>query len=174
MQKAVFELDYEQYKLVREALHERKTFLHTAPYLSHSLPIMLPVYTYWQIPYFFAGTKLYDFLAGNANLESSYVLGKGKALEAFPMLKSEGLKGAVVYYDGQHNDSRMNVALAMTAVQYGAVAANHCEVVHLLKDADGKTKGARMRDVLTGREWETKAKVRRDEAHARLQLAGHG
>ncbi|POY70660.1 putative Glycerol-3-phosphate dehydrogenase [Rhodotorula taiwanensis] len=158
LQKAVFELDYEQYKLVREALHERKTFLHTAPYLSHSLPIMLPVYTYWQIPYFFAGTKLYDFLAGNANLESSYVLGKGKALEAFPMLKSEGLKGAVVYYDGQHNDSRMNVALAMTAVQYGAVAANHCEVVHLLKDADGKTKGARMRDVLTGREWETKAK----------------
>lgn len=54
LQKAVFELDYEQYKLVREALHERKTFLHTAPYLSHSLPIMLPVYTYWQIPYFFA------------------------------------------------------------------------------------------------------------------------
>lgn len=54
MQKAVFELDYEQYKLVREALHERKTFLHTAPYLSHSLPIMLPIYTWWQIPYFFA------------------------------------------------------------------------------------------------------------------------
>ncbi|GAA5993732.1 hypothetical protein JCM10908_001058 [Rhodotorula pacifica] len=158
LQKAVFELDYEQYKLVREALHERKTFLHTAPYLSHSLPIMLPVYTYWQIPYFFAGTKLYDFLAGNANLESSYVLGKGKALEAFPMLKSDGLKGAVVYYDGQHNDSRMNVALAMTAVQYGAVAANHCEVVELLKDSEGRCKGARMRDVLTGREWETKAK----------------
>ncbi|KAL8283208.1 hypothetical protein RQP46_005986 [Phenoliferia psychrophenolica] len=44
LQKAVFELDYEQYKLVREALHERKTFLHTAPYLSHSLPIMLPIY----------------------------------------------------------------------------------------------------------------------------------
>jgi glycerol-3-phosphate dehydrogenase len=38
-----------------------------------------------------------DFLAGNANLESSYVLGKGKALEAFPMLKSDGLKGAVTW-----------------------------------------------------------------------------
>jgi glycerol-3-phosphate dehydrogenase len=46
----------------------------------------------------------------------------------------------------------------MTAVQYGAVAANHCEVIELLKDADGKCKGARMRDVLTGREWETKSR----------------
>ncbi|BGP03435.1 Glycerol-3-phosphate dehydrogenase, mitochondrial [Rhodotorula toruloides] len=158
LQKAVFELDYEQYKLVKEALHERKTFLHTAPYLSHHLPIMLPVYTWWQIPYFFAGTKLYDILAGSANMESSYVLGKGKALEAFPMLKKDGLTGAVVYYDGQHNDSRMNVALVMTAVQYGAVAANHTEVTSLIKDGEGRVKGAKMRDVLTGREWETKAK----------------
>src|SRR6201996_3841193 len=44
LQKAVMELDYEQYKLVKEALHERKIFLQTAPYLSHSLPIMLPLY----------------------------------------------------------------------------------------------------------------------------------
>ncbi|GAA6021386.1 hypothetical protein JCM10207_002031 [Rhodosporidiobolus poonsookiae] len=158
LQKAVFELDYEQYKLVREALHERKTFLYTAPYLSHSLPIMLPVYKWWQIPYFFAGTKLYDWLAGQANLESSYVLGKGKALEAFPMIKQDGLAGAVVYYDGQHNDSRMNMSIVMTAVQYGAVAANHTEVTSLIKDENGQTKGARMRDVITGREWETKAK----------------
>ena len=44
LQKAVMELDYEQYKLVREALHERRIFLQTAPYLSHMLPIMLPIY----------------------------------------------------------------------------------------------------------------------------------
>ncbi|GAA5992181.1 hypothetical protein JCM11641_007789 [Rhodosporidiobolus odoratus] len=158
LQKAVFELDYEQYKLVREALHERKTFLHIAPYLSHSLPIMLPIYTWWQIPYFFSGCKMYDLLAGKANMESSYLLGKGKALEAFPMLKSDGLTGAVVYYDGQHNDSRMNMALVLTAVQYGAVAANHTEVISLIKDPQGQVKGAKMRDVITGREWETKAK----------------
>ncbi|KAK4046286.1 mitochondrial glycerol-3-phosphate dehydrogenase [Microbotryomycetes sp. JL221] len=158
LQKAVMELDYEQYKLVREALHERKTFLHTAPYLSHSLPIMLPIYTWWQIPYFFAGCKMYDLLAGKQNMESSYVLGKGKALEAFPMLKSDGLRGAVVYYDGQHNDSRMNVALVMTAVQYGAVAANHTTVTSLIKDDNGKVVGAKMKDNLTGRQWETKAK----------------
>jgi glycerol-3-phosphate dehydrogenase len=44
LQKAVMELDYEQYKLVKEALHERRIFLETAPYLSHMLPIMLPIY----------------------------------------------------------------------------------------------------------------------------------
>jgi glycerol-3-phosphate dehydrogenase len=44
LQKAIFEADYEQYKLVREALHERKIFLQTAPYLSAMLPIMLPIY----------------------------------------------------------------------------------------------------------------------------------
>lgn len=38
------ELDYEQYKLVVEALHERRIFLQTAPYLSAMLPIMLPIY----------------------------------------------------------------------------------------------------------------------------------
>lgn len=43
---------------------------------------------------------MYDLLAGKQNMESSYVLGAGKALEAFPMLKKDGLCGAVVYYDG--------------------------------------------------------------------------
>jgi glycerol-3-phosphate dehydrogenase len=44
---------------------------------------------------------MYDILAGKENMESSYWMGKGKALEAFPMLKSEGLVGGVVYYDGE-------------------------------------------------------------------------
>lgn len=55
---------------------------------------------YWQIPYYWAGCKLYDVLAGGENMESSYLMSKGKALEAFPMLKGDGLVGAVVYYDG--------------------------------------------------------------------------
>ena len=100
LQKAVFELDYDQYKLVREALHERRIFLQTAPYLSAMLPIMLPIYKYWQVPYYWAGCKMYDILAGEENMESSYVMSKGQALETFPMLKSDGLVGAIVYYDG--------------------------------------------------------------------------
>ncbi|KAG0149125.1 hypothetical protein CROQUDRAFT_653936 [Cronartium quercuum f. sp. fusiforme G11] len=171
LQKAVFGLDYEQYKLVREALHERKTFLHIAPHLSLHLPIMLPIYKWWQVPYYYAGCKMYDLLAGSENMETSYLVGKGKALENFPMLKSDGLCGAVVYYDGSHNDSRMNMALIMSAVHQGAVVANHMEVVELHKvperadvkpsgsrDSPGVLCGARVRDQVTGEEFNVRAK----------------
>jgi glycerol-3-phosphate dehydrogenase len=160
LQKAVFELDYEQYKLVREALRERRVFLQTAPYLSHMLPIMLPIYKYWQVPYYWSGCKLYDLLAGKENMESSYLMSKGKALEQFPMLKSDGLVGAVVYYDGQHNDSRMNLALILTAIKAGATAANYCGVTSLRKDSTtGLITGARVKDYIAGGEFDVKAKV---------------
>jgi len=42
-------LDYEQYKMVREALHERATVLRIAPHLSYQMPIMLPIYKLWQV-----------------------------------------------------------------------------------------------------------------------------
>ena len=46
-------------------------------------------------------------MSGGDLLRSSYVLSKAKALELFPMLKKNELKGAIVYYDGMHNDARM-------------------------------------------------------------------
>lgn len=101
LEKAVFELDYDQYKLVREALRERRYFLDTAPHLSSWLPIMIPVDKWWKAPYFWAGTKAYDLLAGSENIESSYFLTRSKALDAFPMLKRDNLWGALVYY-GEH------------------------------------------------------------------------
>ncbi|KAF8626887.1 hypothetical protein AX15_004647 [Amanita polypyramis BW_CC] len=159
LQKAILELDYDQWKLVTEALHERRIFLQTAPYLSAMLPIMLPIYKYWQVPYYWSGCKLYDMLAGKENMETSYIMSKGKALETFPMLKSDGLVGALVYYDGQHNDSRMNIALIMSAVKQGATVANYCQVTQLHKStSSGKLNGARVKDTLTGQEWNIRAK----------------
>ncbi|KAJ1675883.1 mitochondrial glycerol-3-phosphate dehydrogenase [Spiromyces aspiralis] len=165
LQKAIMELDYGQYKMVREALHERKTFLHIAPYLSNELPILLPVYrqvSVLALPYFWIGCKMYDILAGKERITPSYLLGRKRTLDAFPMLRSEGLVGSVVYYDGQHNDSRMNVTLAVTAAAHGAVVANHTEVVSLIKDKGegGKevVRGAVVRDNETGETWEVRAK----------------
>ena len=94
------------------------------------------------------GTKCYDLLAGSEGIESSYFLTRSKALDAFPMLKKTNLVGALVYYDGAHNDSRMNVSLAMTAALYGATVVNHVEVTGLEKDASGQLCGARVKDLV--------------------------
>ncbi|XP_063285690.1 glycerol-3-phosphate dehydrogenase, mitochondrial isoform X1 [Pelobates fuscus] len=163
LQKAIMKLDVEQYKLVKEALHERANLLEIAPHLSTPLPIMLPVYKWWQLPYYWVGIKAYDLVAGSQCLKSSYILSKSKALEHFPMLQKDKLVGAIVYYDGQHNDARMNLAIALTAARYGAATANYTEVVRLLKKTDlesGKERvcGARCRDILTGKEFDVKAK----------------
>ncbi|XP_038870262.1 glycerol-3-phosphate dehydrogenase, mitochondrial-like [Salvelinus namaycush] len=163
LQKAIVKLDYEQYMMVKEALHERSNLLNIAPHLTALLPIMLPIYKWWQLPYYWAGIKIYDLVAGAQCLKSSYILTKTKALELFPMLKRDKLVGAIVYYDGQHNDARMNLAIALTAARYGAAIANYTEVVHLLKRVDpqmGKERvcGAHCRDVITGQEFDVRAK----------------
>lgn len=152
LEKAVWNLDYSQYALVKEALHERKCFMSIAPHLSSWMPVMLPIQKWYQAPYFWAGTKFYDLLAGSQGNKSSYFLTRKKALEAFPMLKEDNLFAALVYYDGQHNDSRMNVSLAMTAALYGATTVNHIEVTGLEKDAAGKLCGARVRDLISDRD----------------------
>ena len=54
----------------------------------------------WQVPYYWMGIKAYDFVSGSECLKSSYYLSKEHALELFPMLKRDRLKGAIVYYDG--------------------------------------------------------------------------
>ncbi|XP_022111572.1 glycerol-3-phosphate dehydrogenase, mitochondrial-like [Acanthaster planci] len=162
LEKAIKGLDLEQYRLVKEALHERANLLEIAPHLSSPLPIMLPVYKWWQLPYFWAGIKMYDLVAGRQCLKPSYLLSKTRALELFPMLKKEKLVGGIVYYDGQHNDARMNIAIALTAARMGATVANHTEVLSVIKgkDASGQEviKGALVRDKMTGKEYSVLAK----------------
>ena len=159
LEKAVWELDYNQYALVKEALRERKYFLDTAPHLSTWLPIMIPMQKWWQAPYFWAGAKAYDFLAGSEGIEKSYFLTKSRALDSFPMLKRDDLVGAMVYYDGAHNDSRMNISIAATAALYGATIVNHMEVTGLTKGADGLLDGATVKDVIAEKNGKPTAEI---------------
>lgn len=162
LQKAIMNLDIEQYRMVKEALHERANMLHSAPHLTRPLPIMLPVYTYWEIPYYWFGIKMYDLVAGTKTVKSSYYLSKSNALELFPMLQGDKLRGAIVYYDGQQDDARMNLAIALTATRHGATVANHVRVTSLLKEKDANGKdilcGAHLKDEISGQEWDVKAK----------------
>jgi len=157
LQKAIMQLDIEQYRMVKEALHERASMLSSAPHLAHPLPIMLPVYTWWQIPYYWVGIKAYDLVAGSKTVKSSYLLSKKNALELFPMLRGDRLCGAIVYYDGQQDDARMNLAVALTATRHGATVANHVSVTGLSKEKDSTGKevirGVAVKDEMTGKTW---------------------
>lgn len=159
LEKAVFELSKAQLDLVIEALNERGHMLETAPHLCKVLPIMIPVYSYWQVPYFFAGCKMYDWFAGRQNLRPSYLLSKTYASELAPMLDESKLKAGLVYHDGSFNDSRMNATLAITAIEHGATVVNYVKVTQLLKDADNKLTGAIVEDQETGKQYQVKSKI---------------
>ncbi|KAJ8983687.1 hypothetical protein NQ317_003476 [Molorchus minor] len=156
LQKAIMQLDYDQYKMVKEALHERAAMLCQAPHLAHPLPIMLPVYTWWQVPYYWFGIKMYDLVAGSKTLKPSYFLSKKNALELFPMLRGDKLCGGIVYYDGQQDDARMNLTVALTAARYGAAVANHISVTGLKKEKKNEKEiitGVHVRDEISGKTW---------------------
>jgi glycerol-3-phosphate dehydrogenase len=157
LEMAVKKFDWAQYHLVREALHERAIFLKVAPHLAERLPLVTPLYSWLEVPYVFAGLLLYDLLAGRKGLGHSTIISRKEALRRFPMLKSEGLKAGVVYYDGQFNDARMAVALALTAEKHGALVATHLEALGLEKHG-GKTCGARVRDTISGEAFTIKAR----------------
>lgn len=89
--------------------------------MNKPLPIMIPLYKWWEVPYMWAGCKLYDLIAGRSGgCPPSTFIPTEEATYRFPMLQSDGLKGALIYYDGQMNDSRMNLMLALTAAQASA------------------------------------------------------
>lgn len=163
LQKAFTQADIGQYNLVTEALSERSHMLAIAPHLTRELPIIVPVYgsmpsvLFWA-PYYWIGCKMYDLVAGQGGLlKSSYWVSRSKAMKMFPNLKHDSLFGGVVYYDGQQNDSRMNVSLMLTALQEGAVALNHVKVNELLQH-DGRVVGARVMDTDTFESWPIYAK----------------
>ncbi|HET9156659.1 MAG TPA: glycerol-3-phosphate dehydrogenase/oxidase [Myxococcaceae bacterium] len=144
--------------LVREALLERGRLRRNAPHLVGDLEFVVPAYAWWSGPYYGVGLKLYDVLAGRHRLGKSQLLSRAQVLERIPTLEPDQLKGGVRYFDGQFDDARLAVTLALTADDLGAVLVNHASVVALVK-SDGKVGGVRVRDEETGREHEVKASV---------------
>lgn len=114
--------------LVREALAERATVLRLAPHLAQPLRFVMPSYRWWQTPFYGAGLKLYDLMAGRAGLGATDWLNARETQSALPGLRTEGLRGGVRYWDGQFDDARLALALARTAEAAGALVLNHAPV----------------------------------------------
>lgn len=145
--------------LVMEALKERGIMRDNAPHLVSDLAFIVPNYEWWEAPFYGVGLRLYDLLAGKYGFGASRNVTKEETLESIPTLKHEGLRGGVVYYDGQFDDSRLLVHLAVTAVEQGATLVNYCPATALLKSEDGMIRGAVAKDLETGEEFEIPARV---------------
>jgi glycerol-3-phosphate dehydrogenase len=144
--------------LVTEALHERGLLIRNAPHLVHDQPFLIPAYRWGEATYFLAGLKAYDWLAGRRNLAPSHSLSRDEALLRVPTLQPNGLRGGVLYHDGQFDDARLAIALARTFTDQGGTAVNYMPVVRLLKEND-KLCGVVARDLETGHEYEIRAKA---------------
>jgi glycerol-3-phosphate dehydrogenase len=145
--------------LVMSALKERGLLRQNAPHLVHDLAFVVPNYSWWEAPFYGIGLKLYDLLAGKYGFGASKLLSREETLERLPALEPEELRGGVVYYDGQFDDARLLIHLAMTAAEHSATVVNYCPATSLLRDAEGYINGLTARDDETGEEFTINARI---------------
>lgn len=144
--------------LVLEALKERGILRRNAPHLVHDLPFVVPNYDWWEGPFYGIGLKLYDALAGKEGFGPSKLLTKEETLKHIPTIEQKGLKGGVIYYDGQFDDARLSINMAETAYEQGATLLNYMKVSSIIKN-NGVITGVFAVDVETKKTYTLKSKV---------------
>lgn len=145
--------------LVMEALRERGLLHQNAPHLVRNLAFIVPAYSWWESPFYGAGLKLYSAFAGKYRFGHTHLLSREETLQRLPTIKTDGLKGGVVYHDGQFDDARLLISLIATAADHGATLANYLRITALSRGPDGLIDGVHLRDEETGREARAAARV---------------
>lgn len=147
-----------QIGMVRQSLRERGRLLRNAPHIVHPLDFVLPAYRWGSRSFYYAGLRMYDLLAGQLISGRARRLSRSETSEHLPTLLTNGLRGGVLYSDGQFDDARLAMTLAMTAVDQGAVAANYMPVVRLLNEGQ-RIAGVVVRDKESGNELQLRSRV---------------
>src|SRR5258707_6442439 len=111
--------------LVMEALKERGLLRQNAPHLVSDLGFVVPNYDWWEAPFYGLGLKVYNLLSGKYGFGASRILSREETLEYLPTIKTDGLRGGVVYFDGQFDDTRLLINLMATAAEQGAALLNY-------------------------------------------------
>ncbi len=145
--------------LVMEALKERGLMQKNAPHLVGNQPFIVPNYDWWEGPFYGVGMKVYDMLAGKQGFGRSKWLSVEETTDKIPTLETEGLKGGVIYYDGQFDDSRLAVNMAQTAVDQGGTVVNYMKVTNLTRSNDDLINGVIVTDMESGEEHELTGNV---------------
>ena len=120
--------------LVKEALKERAILRKNAPHLVHDLQFIVPVYEWWEGPFYGIGLKMYDLLAGKEGFGSSELLSKEETIDLIPNVEQNKLIGGVKYFDGQFNDARLLINLVSTANEQGATMVNYMKLDSLISE----------------------------------------
>jgi len=144
--------------LVLEALHERGLLRKNAPHLVKNLAFVIPNYEWWSGPFYALGMKVYDMMAGKLGLGPSEMISKEETIEIIPNIKTEGLRGGVIYYDGQFDDSRLAINLAQTFSKNNGTLVNYFRVTGLTKK-DGLISGVTGVDHETGQQYRINARA---------------
>jgi len=148
--------DLAQLKLVREALFERGYWLKNAPFLTREIELAIPTSNCFNKGYYRLGLAIYDLLSGSQRISHSRILSSQEISTKLPYL-GNCTGGGVAYSDGQFNDSRLNLLLALTAEREGAIIANYCNVIDFEYDLNSKLKAVITQDLSsTQKRWEAK------------------
>ena len=154
-------LEQYDFKLVREALHERELLVTTlAPHLVKPVGFLYPLHEkYRERTYVGAGLALYDILRGfQRALPWHKHLSEKKIAEIAPSLRGDLINGAIKYFDAQVDDARHTLSIIRTAARHGAVVASRVECEELIREGKRVT-GAKVRDLISGKLITVSAKV---------------
>ncbi len=128
--------------LVRDALRERTLLRNNAPHVVHDLPFLIPCHNRWERLFYGLGLKVYDFLATRNSFGRSHVVSRAESLRRVPTLNPHVARGGVIYHDGQFDDARLLIDMAITASEHGACLLNYFAVTELLAGDDAKLNAA--------------------------------
>jgi len=159
LQQAVMEFDIGHYRLVRQALRERCLMMRNAPNLVRTRQFVIPCFGLVEAVYYELGSKLYDWLSGKASLSPSLRMSRANSLAMMPGLAREGLKGTVVYSDGQFDDARYNLSLVMSCAAAGGDTLNHTSVLGFEKDPQARLVAAVVQDAESKESFRVTAKA---------------
>jgi glycerol-3-phosphate dehydrogenase len=145
-------------RLVIEALRERGILLRNAPHLVRNENFIIPNYSWLNAIFYSVGLSVYDLLAGKRSFGRSRLISRNEAVHRIPNIQQNGLKAGVLYHDGQFDDARLAVSLAITAIEQGATLLNYFRVTSLQKERN-KINGLTATDLETAISYNLKAKT---------------
>lgn len=153
-------LKYGKLKVVHQATRERYWLRTHYPHLVTPVTFLIPFYRgVGEGPLAtLIGLWLYDILSGFSNVGRHRRLGVDEVLSLEPALRSDGLDGGALYYDCLTDDARLVLHNALKAHEAGADIVTYARVESLLQH-DGRVRGVRFLDVLSGEMYEARGEL---------------